>query len=333
MQKFVIKSAAGTGFYELDEEKNFLRITIRKNWKTVQKKEFDLQQIDAEFSEYLPVNIRIFPFIMSWCAAVLGILLLLGGMYMIWFDSTDVLIKKLKLTFFTLLAGPMPFFYASFRYIFCVRPREMLGFFCFKKINEADSVFEIPYQLNRRDQAYKLATLIAEYCPKVPKKTQLQKNMKLRFNDIFAEIAENELVFYNTKGVKIDSVRYKDLSDEVLHIVQEHKVRNFFCTTLALLLWLPALFLIFYAVIDTKDWIIISAMLICSTLPGILGLFFWKKRLKKEDVYIIKDRFAPISVIGNNDVYLDASNQDKVQTGEFIEELKKRLKDTCKVNR
>ena len=326
MQKFVIKSAAGTGFYELDEEKKLLHITIRKNWKTVLKKDFDLQQIDAEFSECLPVNIRIFPLIMSWCAAALGILLLLGGMYMIWLDSTDVLIKKLKLTFFTLLAGPMPFFYASFRYIFSVRPREMLGFFYFKKINEADSVFEIPYQLNNRDQAYKLATLIAEHCRNVPKKSQLQKNIKQRFNNIFAEIMEDELVFYNTKGVKIDSVRYKDLSDEVHHIVQEHKVRNFFCTTLALLLWLPTLLLIFYAAIDSKDWIIISAMLFCGILPGVLGLFFWKKRLKKENIYFIKDRFAPISVVGNNDVYLDAADLDKAQANEFIEELKKRLK-------
>ena len=39
MQKFVIKSAAGSGFYELDEEKKILRISIRKNWKTVFKKE------------------------------------------------------------------------------------------------------------------------------------------------------------------------------------------------------------------------------------------------------------------------------------------------------
>ena len=129
MQKFVIKSAAGTGFYEFDEEGKILRITLRKNWKTVFKKDVDLQQINAEFSEYLPINIRIFPLILSWCAAVLGILLLLAGMYMIWFDSTDVLLKKLKLTFFMLLAGPMPFFYAAFRYIYCIRPRETLGFF------------------------------------------------------------------------------------------------------------------------------------------------------------------------------------------------------------
>ena len=134
MQKTVIKSAAGTGFYELDEDKKILTVVIRKNWKTVFKKAVDLQQIDSEFCECMPGKTRLLPLILSWSAAVLGILLLLGGMYMIWLDSAYTLIKKLKLTFFTLLAGPLPFFYASIHYIFFTRPREQLGFFYFKKV-------------------------------------------------------------------------------------------------------------------------------------------------------------------------------------------------------
>jgi hypothetical protein len=256
----------------------------------------------------------------------LGFLLLLTGMYMIWIDSKYTLLKRVKFTLCALLAGPMPFFYAGFKYIFKYRAHEEFGLFEFRKINEDTTAFEIHYQIRNRNQAYKLAKLVAEYCHNEPKPVQLQKNIKQRFDDIVAELSDNELVLYNSKDIRIGAVSYKDLSDEVIHIVQFHKVRNFFCTALALLFWLPAAVVIIWAAIDSKDWIIISAMLICGILPGVLGLFFWKKRLPTENFYFIKDRFAPANAIGNNDVYLIVGKQNEVQTEDFIEELQKRLK-------
>ena len=325
MHKFIIKSVAGTGIYELNEEKKVLHITIRKLWKSVFAQDVDLQQVNAEFCESLPEKSRLFPLLLSWSAAILGLLLLTFGIYFVWAEGDGALLNKLKISLLVLVAGPIPFFYSSFKYIFKTRPREQLGFFAFYYFKADTTAFEILYQLERRNQAYKLAKLIAEYCRNTPVPAQLQKNIKQRFNNIFAELSESELVFYNSEAVKIGAISYKDLSDEIIHIDRSHKIRNFFCTFLALLLWLPSLALIIYAAVDTRDWIIVSAMFICAILPGVLGVFFWKKRLKNENIYFIQDRFAPPSASVNNDVYLDAAGENEAQTGEFISELQKRL--------
>ena len=91
-----------------------------------------------------------------------------------------------------------------------------------------------------------------------------------------------------------------------------------------MLFWLPPAGVIIFAAIDSKDWIVISAMFICAILPGVLGIFCWKKRLPAANFYLIQDRFSPPDEYSAYDVVLEVG-KDKTGAEEFIQELKKHI--------
>ena len=92
-----------------------------------------------------------------------------------------------------------------------------------------------------------------------------------------------------------------------------------------MLFWLPPLGLVIY-VAFTEDLVMLGAVLVCSLLPGVLGLFFWKLRRPEQDIYILYYEDFP----GNTDeIKLSVPQGESTGAERFINELKQ-LINSCR---
>ena len=328
----VFFSAVGKYVYgfAINDKTLQLMCSIRKGKKTLSSNIVELAGFAPDIYEEPLLKQRLFPLILSWCVVIVGLALVIPGIWFLAFEDVEkTLWEKLKLAFFILLAGPMPAFYASINYIFNIRKKEQNGSFYFCQSDDLNTIFSIPYTRRNRVKAWEFARKIADICRKnAPAKPQTKNITSFQFENSCAELHTGYLVtcWRNPEKTIAQKVAYSKLSSEILHVKEQHKIRNFFCTALALLFWLPSAGIIIFAAIDSKDWIVISAMFICAILPGVLGIFCWKKRLPAANFYLIQDRFSPPDEYSAYDVVLEVG---KNETGaeEFIQALKKHIED------
>ena len=185
----------------------------------------------------------------------------------------------------------------------------------------------IHYLLDFRDEAKMLADKIANLSKISQRGITLQDSplARFKFEDMQAELYRQEIKFCNGNNIKINSFELWEIMPEIDHIQTKYKWRNIIAAALAALFWLPPLGLVIY-VAFTEDLVMLGAVLVCSLLPGVLGLFFWKLRRPEQDIYILYYEDFP----GNTDeIKLRVPQGESTGAERFINELKQ-LINSCR---
>jgi hypothetical protein len=327
MQKFTIKTVGKTNIYELDETKKTLLITRKKYGRTVRQENFDLQQLDPEYGEFAPETPRIFPLLLAWCVIILGFGLVGTVLFFALQSPWDkTLIGFIVFILAVLIIGPVPCFRQSLFYIFRDRAREQTGNFYFENSTTRSGVIYIEYLLKNRNDALELANRISSLCRASQRGISVPETplTRCRFNKIYAELYCDGLKLFNDNHIKINMFKLDELVSKIFHVEKKHKIRNFICSFLAWILFLIPAAVVIAAWIASGDWIIVAAMLICSSLPWVIGSYIWKKRCPEENYYLLQWQYVPGHL---EDIILDVLKGYDNESAYFIEKLKARLKE------
>lgn len=327
MQTFTLKTVGKTHIYELDEAERKLFITCKKYGKDLWKNEFDLQELDPEYGEFAPEPPRVFPLLLAWCVAALGLglagILLFFALRQPW-DKT--LIGFIVFILAILIIGrPVPFFRESLFYIFRDRAKEQTGFFYFEGSTTQSGMINIEYLLKNRAYAFELVNKISALCRSSQRGFTVPETplARCRFDKIYAELYRDELKLFNDDHIKINSFKLEELVSNIVHVETSHKVRNLICAFLAWILYLIPAGVVIAAWVASGDWIIGAAMLICSSLPWAIGGYIWKKRCPEENYYLLQWQYVPDHF---EDIVLDVIPGRSAEAAGFIKMLEERMR-------
>lgn len=319
MPRFTMKVPGLTQIFELDEREKTVSVTHLKWRKVVFEETFAINELVPEYGEFAPSKPRLFPLILAWVVVVLGCALMGTVLFFMIQDGEWKFIKGGSMLL-AILLGPVPYFRQSLFYIFRNRKKEQEGLFYFEHQESSVGNLHIHYLLDFRDEAKMLADKISGICRISQRGITIQDSplARFKFEDMQAELYRQEIKFCNENNIKINSFELWEIMPEIDHIQNQYKWRNIIAAALASLFWLPPLGLVIY-VAFTEDLVALGAVLVCSLLPGVLGLFFWKLRRPEQDTYILYYEDYP----GNTDeIKLSVPKGESIGAERFINELK-----------
>lgn len=322
MPRFTLKVPGLIQIFELDEREKTVSVTHLKWRKVVFEETFAIDELVPEYGEFAPSKPRIFPLILAWVVVILGCALMGTVLFFMIRDGEWKFIKG-GMMLLAILFGPVPYFRQSLFYIFRNRKKEQEGLFYFEHQEASVGNLHIHYLLDFRDEAKMLADKISRICRISQRGITIQDSplARFKFEDMQAELYRQEIKFCNENNIKINSFELWEIMPEIDHIQNKYKWRNIISSTLAWLFWLPSLGLIAF-VAATEGLIETGAIIVCTLLPGVIGLYFWKLRRPEQDVYLLRREYIPGEI---EEIPLSVPKGESSGAERFINELKKLL--------
>lgn len=141
--------------------------------------------------------------------------------------------------------------------------------------------------------------------------------MKYRFQEGELELRSGDCCLRNQKGVLVSSWKYEPLMPFIDRYSEDHRIRNFFATATACLVWSTILFCCFTIPREVPHLIGTG---IIALIPLTIGCYFFRLRKKSSVTYAFTD-------YRTDKVYTFTCSKESEQTKEFITALNTKLQE------
>lgn len=317
MSQLSVKSDKYTYDYEIcdytfSQKEKYLKITKYYKKKYSSEENINLSELSPEFYEIQSDKLCRLPLIFAWIILTFVIFIFLAMLLSVFFEKNMLL----PASGWGIPLGIIGYFLT---YLIKKSKIQNISKFCFTN-NESERL-TIPYTNNRQD-VYNFVCEIAKYCNQDLIRHNSLPGIKHQFANGTAELQDNGVVLFNKYGIECGYCEYSWCVPGLYHHTEKHIIRNFICTSVAIIFWLGALFLFIFVAITFKGWEIILGFGVMEMILLILGSYFFSMRKKSVNYYFAGNRFENADDWG---IYLEVGKNPGSEKA-FTDELNSRLR-------